>query len=104
VDDEAMTLSAAGVATRRMKMARAYAGILAAVALSLAITRGLVLGLMPNEILTQCLLFFFVFAIVGYCIGFIAERVVTESLESQYRDDLAALQAKVNAPQTEPSE
>lgn len=85
-------------------MARAYSGVLAAVALSLAITRGLVMGMMPNEILTQCLWFFILFAFVGYCIGFIAERVVTESLETQFRDDVAALHAKVNSRQSEPTE
>lgn len=85
-------------------MARAYCGVLAAVAVSLAITRGLVTGMMPNEILTQCLWFFFVFALVGYCIGYIAERVVTESLETQFRDEVAALQAKVNSQPSETTE
>lgn len=89
---------------RSKSMARAYSGVLAAVAVCLAITRGLVLGMMPNEILTQVLLFFFVFALVGYCIGFIAERVVTESLETQFRSDLAALKAKVNQAPSESKE
>lgn len=85
-------------------MARAYSGILAAVAVSLAITRGLVMGMMPNEILVQSLWFFFVFAFIGYCIGFIAERVVTDSLETQYRSEVAALHAKANSAHTETSE
>ncbi len=85
-------------------MARAYSGILAAVAVSLAITRGLVLGMMPNEILVQCLWYFFLFAFIGYCIGFVAERVVTESLETQYRSEVAGLHAKVNSTQPETSE
>ncbi len=75
-------------------MARAYSGVLAAVALSLAITRGLVLGMMPNEILTQCLVFFFVFAIIGYCIGAIAEKVVSESVETHFRREMSAFQAR----------
>jgi F0F1-type ATP synthase assembly protein I len=82
-------------------MARAYSGILAAVAVSLAITRGLVLGMMPNEILVQSLWFFFLFAFIGYCIGFVAERVVTESLETQYRSEVTALHAKVNSAQSD---
>lgn len=85
-------------------MARAYSGILAAVAVSLAITRGLVLGSMPNEILVQSLWFFFLFAGIGFGIGFVAERVVTESLESQYRSEVAALHAKANSTQPEQSE
>lgn len=85
-------------------MARAYSGVLAAVALSLAITRGLVLGMMPNEILVQCLWFFVVFAFIGYCIGFVAERIVTESLENQFRGEVASLHAKVDSNSTGPSE
>lgn len=85
-------------------MARAYSGILAAVAVSLAITRGLVLGMMPNEILVQSLWFFFLFAAIGYCIGFVAERVVTESLENQYRSEVTALHAKVKTAQSDSSE
>lgn len=80
-------------------MARAYSGVLAAVALSLAITRGLVLGMMPNEILTQSLLFFFVFGFIGFCIGSIAEKVVSESVETRFRDEISALQAHAAASQ-----
>jgi hypothetical protein len=85
-------------------MARAYSGVLATVAVSLAITRGLVLGMMPNEILTQCLMFFFLFAMIGYFIGYVAERAVTESLETRFRTEVAALHAKVEAKQSESSE
>jgi NhaP-type Na+/H+ or K+/H+ antiporter len=85
-------------------MARAYSGILAAVAVALAITRGLVLGMMPNEILVQCLWFFFLFAVLGYFIGYVAERVVTDSLETQFRTEVTALHAKVNSAASETTE
>jgi hypothetical protein len=82
-------------------MARAYAGVLAAVAISLAITRGLVLGMLPQEILVQCLWFFFVFAIIGFAIGAIAEKVVTESLESRFRSDMLAFRSRTSQPSPE---
>ncbi|MBX3422923.1 MAG: hypothetical protein KF752_15320 [Pirellulaceae bacterium] len=75
-------------------MARAYSGVLSAVALSLAITRGLVLGMPPNEILTQSLLFFFVFAGIGLVIGYTADRVVAESVETRFRQEIASLETR----------
>lgn len=82
-------------------MARAYSGVLACVALSLAITRGLVLRMTPNEILAQCIGFFILFAVIGYVIGFIAEKVVRESVESQFRKEMAAAGSKSSATLTE---
>jgi thiosulfate reductase cytochrome b subunit len=72
-------------------MARAYSGVLGAVALSLAITRGLVLGLHPNEILSQSLVVFFGFAFIGYWIGFTAEKTVCDSVENRFRREMAGL-------------
>lgn len=89
---------------RETEMARAYSAILATVALSLAITRGLVLGKMHNEILVQCLWFFVGFAFIGYVIGYIAEKVVTESLESRFRSKMSALHAQASQQQKESSE
>jgi hypothetical protein len=63
--------------------------------LALAITRGVVLGMMPNEVLIQCLWFFAVFAAIGYAIGSIAQRIVAESVEQRYRQELAAFQDKI---------
>jgi hypothetical protein len=85
-------------------MARAYSAVLAAVALSLAITRGLVLGMQPNEILTQCLGFFFVFGLVGFFIGTVAEKIVCESLENRFRGEVAAMEARTNLEQGEAPE
>jgi hypothetical protein len=85
-------------------MARAYSAILAAVALSLAITRGLVLGMQPNEILMQCLGFFFVFGLVGFFIGTVAEKIVCDSLESKFRGEVAAMEARAKLEQAEAAE
>lgn len=84
-------------------MARAYSGVLGAVALSLAITRGLVLGMLPNEVLSQCLVVFFLFAFIGYWIGFAAETTVCESVENRFRSEMARLQSAA-ASQSETSD
>ena len=85
-------------------MVRAYAGVLSAVAISLAITRGLVQGMTTNEILVQSLWFFIVFAFIGYAIGYIAEKVVTESVESRFRNKMSALHASVGQQQSTSTE
>ncbi len=74
-------------------MARAYSGVLGAMALVLCILRGLVIGMLPNEILSQSLMVFCVFAGVGYGIGFIAERTVDESVENRFREEVARRQS-----------
>lgn len=75
-------------------MAKAYSGVLAVVALSLAITRGLVLGLLADEILVQCLGFLLLFAFIGYAIGYMADSVVQNSVETRFREEMAALHAR----------
>jgi hypothetical protein len=85
-------------------MARAYSGVLGAIALSLTIMRGLVLGTLPNEILSQCLVVFFGFAFIGYWIGFTAEKTVSESVENRFRSEMASLQsAAANPPENSDS-
>ncbi len=74
-------------------MARAYSGVLGAMALSLVILRGLMLGMLPNEILSQGLVVFFAFAIIGYAIGFLADKTVCESVENRFRSEMARLQS-----------
>ena len=72
-------------------MARAYSGVFGSIALCLAISRGLLLGLPPDECLSQGLVVFLVFASLGYCIGFVANRTVCESVENRFRDEMAKL-------------
>ena len=72
-------------------MARAYSGVLGALALSFTISRGLVLGFQPDEILSQALVTYFLFAFTGFWIGFAAEKTVCESVESRFRSEIARL-------------
>ncbi|MEZ6136055.1 MAG: hypothetical protein R3C53_14230 [Pirellulaceae bacterium] len=82
-------------------MARAYAGVLGVIALTLAILRGLMLGMLPNEILSQSLVVFLLFACVGYWIGLVAEKTVSESVENRFRDEMASLQSvAANEPES----
>ena len=73
-------------------MARAYSVVLGIVALCLSMTRGLVLGLLPNEILSQSLVVFGGFVLMGYWIGFVADKTVSESVENRFRSEMANLQ------------
>ncbi len=72
-------------------MARAFAGVLGTIALNLVIVRGLYVGFHPDEILGQALVFFGLFACLGYWIGFIAEKTVSESVENRFRSEMASL-------------
>jgi hypothetical protein len=83
------------VANGGVYMARAYSGVLGSIALCFVISRGLVLGLLPNDILTQALVVFFGFAFIGFCIGYLAEQTVCESLENRFRDEMTNLHSVV---------
>lgn len=78
-------------------MARAYSGVLSAMAVTFVILRGLLLGMLPDEILGMCLVVFAIFAAVGYVIGSIADRTVCESVENRFRSEIARVQATVGA-------
>jgi hypothetical protein len=62
------------------------------------ILRGLLLGMLPDEILGMCLVVFAIFAAVGYVIGSIADRTVCESVENRFRSEIARLQTTPSAP------
>ncbi|MGN6133141.1 MAG: hypothetical protein ACTHOU_01530 [Aureliella sp.] len=79
-------------------MARAYSGVLSAMAVVFVILRGLLLGMLPDEILGMCLVVFAIFAAVGYVIGSIADRTVCESVENRFRSEIARLQTTPSAP------
>lgn len=74
-------------------MARAYSGVLGTLALCLVIVCGLVARLSPNEILAQGLVVFFVFGAIGFWIGNVAQKTVSESVENRFRSEMARLQA-----------
>ncbi|GAB5404157.1 MAG: hypothetical protein Aurels2KO_23880 [Aureliella sp.] len=73
-------------------MARAYSGVLGAIAVSFLIVRGLLCGSHPDDILKQCLVMFPLFAAVGFFIGFTAKRTIRESVENRFRSEMASLQ------------
>ncbi|MGN6546620.1 MAG: hypothetical protein ACTHK7_16310, partial [Aureliella sp.] len=69
-----------------------------AMAVVFVILRGLLLGMLPDEILGMCLVVFAIFAAVGYVIGSIADRTVCESVENRFRSEIARLQTTPSAP------
>jgi F0F1-type ATP synthase assembly protein I len=83
-------------------MARAFSGVLAALAMVSVIVRGLLFGMLPDEILGMSLMMFVAFAAVGFVIGTIAERTVCESVENRFRSEIARLQS--SAQSTEKAE
>ncbi len=74
-------------------MARAYSGVLGTVALTVVIVRGILARMLPDEVLTEALTAFAVFAVVGYCIGYFADRTVCDSVEIRFRKEMARLQS-----------
>jgi hypothetical protein len=65
-------------------------------AMIFVILRGLLFGMLPDEILGMCLVVFAIFASVGYVIGSIADRTVCESVENRFRSEIARLRASTN--------
>lgn len=74
-------------------MARAYSGVLSAMAIIFVVVRGLWFGMLPDEILGMCVVVFAIFASVGYVIGSIADQTVCESVEKRFRSEIARLQS-----------
>ncbi len=72
-------------------MARAYSGVLGAIAMCLVILRGLAMGQLPNEILSQSLVVFCGLSVIGFWIGTMAEKTVSDSVENQFRSEMARL-------------
>lgn len=85
-------------------MARAYSGVLGTIALSFVIARGLVLGTSPDDILSQCLVVFAAFALLGYCIGYLAEQTISESVENRFRSEMARIHTAAASKDSETSE
>lgn len=85
-------------------MARAYSGVLGAIALCLVIVRGLLAGSPPDEILTHGLAVFFIFGAIGFWIGSLAQKTVSESVENRFRAEMARLHAAAAESPSETSE
>jgi hypothetical protein len=82
-------------------MARAFSGVLGAMAVVYVILRGLLLGTLPDQILGTCLFAFALFASLGYVIGKIADQTVCDSVENRFRSEIKRLRAEVEANATE---
>lgn len=85
-------------------MTRAYSGVLGSIALCLVIVRGLAFGVLPNEILKQSLVVFFLFAAIGFCIGYLADKTICESVENRFRSEMASLQPAAAEQSSDASE
>lgn len=85
-------------------MARAYSGVLGAIALCLVIVHGLVTRLPPDEILSQGLVVFFAFGAIGFWIGSMAQKTVSESVENRFRSEMARMHASAANSNSETSE
>lgn len=72
-------------------MARAFSGVLGSIAMCLVIVHGLLSDSLPDEILSQCLVVFFAFGLIGFCIGYLAEKTISESVENRFRNEMARL-------------
>jgi hypothetical protein len=83
-------------------VARIYAGILALVAFLTALTDGLLRAADPDTILARAWCSLWVFAAVGYMLGWTAERIVDDSLRSRLAAEIAAEQA-ADGPAAKPS-
>lgn len=77
-------------------MARAFSGVLAGVGVAFIIVRGLLVGALPDAILSQCIGMILPFAALGYFIGFAAEKTIRESVENRFRSEMAALHKLVD--------
>lgn len=70
-------------------MARTYAGILGLVALLTSLARGFIHAHQTDAILVGAWQNLLVFAAVGYLAGWIAGRIVVDSVNTTIRDELA---------------
>ena len=85
-------------------MARAYSGVLGASAFCLVIVHGLLTRQPPNEILSRGLVVFFTFGSIGFWIGSIAQKTVSDSVENRFRSEMARLQATAANSNSDTSE
>lgn len=85
-------------------MARAYSGVLGSIALCLVIVCGLLTRQPHDEILSQGLVVFFVFGAIGFWIGNIAQKTVSDSVENRFRSEMARLHQRTANSNSETSE
>ena len=71
-------------------MGRAYAGILGPLAFTVTLARGVIGGggTAPTLMMATCSLF--LFALIGYISGRIADAIVMEAVKTKFHDELQA--------------
>lgn len=79
-------------------MARTYAGILGLVALLTSLARGLIHAHQTDAILVGAWQSLLMFAAVGYLAGWIAGRIVEESVNTAIKDELAREEPTEKSP------
>jgi hypothetical protein len=75
-------------------MGRAYAGTLGPLAFACIVARGVAVSSGVEETLATASAALFVFAMIGYIVGQLAEHLVNESVRKQFQAAMAAWEAK----------
>lgn len=78
-------------------MARAYAGILGAIALTMVVLRGVLAGELITSVVMQGLFFQAVFSAIGLAIGWSTDLVLRQSLEFRFRQEVEQYNARQTA-------
>jgi hypothetical protein len=71
-------------------VARDYAGVLGLVAFAIAMARGVIRSAGVNATMWQASITMFAFALVGYIVGAMADRIVEESVRGSVAAQAAA--------------
>lgn len=78
-------------------MGRAYAGILGPIAFVTVVARAVIGGGNAQNALLSAMVALFAFAVIGYVVGMVAERVVVEGVEARIRHQWQATQTGESA-------
>jgi hypothetical protein len=81
-------------------MGRSFAGTLGPLACGMILTRGLVHGAGTEDTILAACGGLFVFALIGYVAGQLADQFVRESVAAQFQAALAAWEKQNNQPKT----
>ncbi|GIW97186.1 MAG: hypothetical protein KatS3mg111_0519 [Pirellulaceae bacterium] len=84
-------------------MARAFSGVLGVLAFSFIVLRGVYANAPADQVLAHGLVVFFLFSLLGFVIGWMAEKTVRESVENRFRMEMAHLQSVAAGDQSEDS-
>jgi hypothetical protein len=80
-----------------ISLGRSFAACFGCIALSISILMGLINGDVPESILTQALTATAAFTVVGWVLGNVADSIVRQSVETNYRVRFEKLREKRNS-------